>query len=59
MVHLIVYDTAEESVFPVSGTLGCVCIVMERVALYNGVMEFADNMGAISLEVIPSPGWLT
>ena len=31
-MHLIVYDTVEESVFPVLGTLGCIYISMEHVA---------------------------
>lgn len=58
-MNLIVYDTAEESVFLVSGSLGCIYIAVEGLGAYSGDMGFADDMGVVFLEVILSPGWLT
>lgn len=58
-MHLIVYDTAEENVFLVSGTLRRIDILMGHLAVFHSVREFADNMKEVFLEAIPSPGCLT
>lgn len=55
-MYSVVYDTAVENVFPVSGTVKHIYIVMEHLTLYHGVKELADNMGGVFLKVVPSQG---
>ena len=57
-MHLIVHDTADDNVFPVSSTLGHIYVVMGHLTQFH-VREFPDSMERVFVEVIPSPVWLT